>query len=302
VPLSLNMADEPSGCDTTDVFDVFILRHAQSSTFEDCLRRVLLCVGGLNGENLRVLKVAVTKQHGLEVGSSSTPCPCMEHEARTSSVGGHRGHQRRRIVHALSHRCACDFACGSSLEVYSLVQHQCRAMRPCGSATHFVTQHRPCLFPSDGVACAAVVVLSPGMVHGQQPQPELQVLLGRTATRAGSISIIPVFIGLTEEQCGDVEGLHRSQPWPQGVPQPSEGERAESLGEWAAAIEQLSLLPTVARSEQVRGCMNDRGRGEGYERSRAGLACRTCAWAGMPRACTSPGHACQGYSKERVAI
>jgi hypothetical protein len=105
-----------------------------------------------------------------------------------------------------------------------------------------------------------VVVLSPELVHRQHPMRELQIFLERKARDPSSIVIIPVFIGLSGKQCGDVEGLYRSQqPWPQGVLQPSERDRAASLEEWAVAIEQLMLQPTVATSEEVGGwCITDK--------------------------------------------
>jgi hypothetical protein len=100
--------------------------------------------------------------------------------------------------------------------------------------------------------CAAVVVLSPELVHGQRPTQELQILLERKARDPSSIAIIPVFIDLTSEQCDDLAGPQHAQPWPQGIQQSSEQEWAESRKEWAAAIEKLSLQPLlVARSEEV---------------------------------------------------
>jgi hypothetical protein len=110
---------------------------------------------------------------------------------------------------------------------------------------------RPCC-----CARAAVVVLSPETVH-KCTLRELQIFLERKARDPSSIAIIPVFIGLTEEQqCGDLGGLYRPQPWDQGVPQPSESERAELLAEWTAVIELLRLQPTVARSEEVGGAIH----------------------------------------------
>jgi hypothetical protein len=86
---------------------------------------------------------------------------------------------------------------------------------------------------------------------------ELQLFLERKARDPRDIVIIPVFVGLTAEQCDDLEGLCHSQPWPRGVAQPGAQERAESLQEWAATIKQLCLLNKVARSEEVGGaCMH----------------------------------------------
>jgi hypothetical protein len=102
-----------------------------------------------------------------------------------------------------------------------------------------------------------VVVLSPEFVHRQHPMRELAVLLGRKARDPSSILVIPVLLGLTQEQCGDLEGLYHSQRWPQGVAQPSERERAESLEEWAAAVKQL-LQNTAANSAEVgSACMSE---------------------------------------------
>jgi hypothetical protein len=96
-----------------------------------------------------------------------------------------------------------------------------------------------------------VVVLTPEFVHRRRPPRELQIFLERKASDPDSIVLIPVFLGLTGEQCDDLEGLYHSQPWPPGVPQPSKQERAESLEEWAEAVKQLRLQVTVAKSEEV---------------------------------------------------
>jgi hypothetical protein len=117
---------------------------------------------------------------------------------------------------------------------------------------------------------AAVVVLSPELVQWQHPMRELQVLLERKAREPDSLLIIPVFIGLTVEQCDDLEGLYHSQPWPLEVSQPSEQQRADSLDEWAAAIEQLRLQPTVVNSEEVGGAYVKRDVG----------SCRVLVWCG----------------------
>jgi hypothetical protein len=98
-----------------------------------------------------------------------------------------------------------------------------------------------------------VVVLSPEFVQARHPMRELGILLERKASDPSGILILPVFIGLGVEQCDDLKALYHSQPWPQGVSKPSEQERAESLKEWAAAVEQLRLQLTVAWSEEVGG-------------------------------------------------
>jgi hypothetical protein len=98
-----------------------------------------------------------------------------------------------------------------------------------------------------------VVVLSPEFVKARHPMRELAIFLERKARDPSGILLIPVFIGLNAEQLDDLEGLCHSQPWPQEMPQPGEQERAESLKEWAAAVEQLRLQPTVAWSEEVGG-------------------------------------------------
>jgi hypothetical protein len=123
-----------------------------------------------------------------------------------------------------------------------------------------------------------VVVLSPEFVHQRRLPRELQIFLDRKARDPDSIAIIPVFLGLTEEQCDDLEGLYHSQPWPPGVPQPSEQERAQSLEEWAEAVEQLRLQATVAKSEEV------------------GAACVSRWDEGVCRVleCTCVGHGCTG--------
>jgi hypothetical protein len=106
--------------------------------------------------------------------------------------------------------------------------------------------------PSLALLCAAVVVLSPEFVHTRPPR-ELGIFLEREASDPSGILVIPVFLGLNEEQCDDLEGLYHSQPWPQGLPQPSEQGRAESLKEWAAAVEQLRMQRTAAWGKEVGG-------------------------------------------------
>jgi hypothetical protein len=101
------------------------------------------------------------------------------------------------------------------------------------------------------VPCAAVVVLSPAFVRDKHRMRELQILLERRAEDPGSIAILPVLIGRSVQQCGDLGARYLSQPWPQGVPEPTAQERAAALEEWAAAIKQLLQLP-VATSEEVR--------------------------------------------------
>jgi hypothetical protein len=152
------------------------------------------------------------------------------------------------------------------------VQYRSSAMRQCHSvctasprsparlAVVYIMANAELRFPVR-LRCAAVVVLSPEIVHRQHPMGELQILLERKARDPSSIVIIPVFIGLTMEQCDDLEGLYHSQPWPQGVPQPSDQERNGSLEEWAAAVKQLRLQPMVATSEAVgaafvQGCVD----------------------------------------------
>jgi hypothetical protein len=106
---------------------------------------------------------------------------------------------------------------------------------------------------SSRVPRAAVVVLSPGFVRKQHPMRELKILLERKARDPSSIVVIPVFIGLTVEQCGDLEALYLSQPRLQGVPGLSKQERAESLEEWAVVVEQLLQLPVAASHEVGTG-------------------------------------------------
>jgi proteasome lid subunit RPN8/RPN11 len=104
--------------------------------------------------------------------------------------------------------------------------------------------------PSLAVCCAAVVVLSPEFVQTRHPMRELGIFLERKASDPSGILIIPVFLGLNEEQCDDLLSYH-SHPSPQGVAQPSDQDRAESLKEWAAAVKQLRLQSTVAWGNEV---------------------------------------------------
>jgi hypothetical protein len=70
--------------------DVFLCHEGeQNRTFMDCLHRILLCAGGANrNRQAASLKVFVDPR-ALETGTSKTPRPVMEHEARNCRIGGH---------------------------------------------------------------------------------------------------------------------------------------------------------------------------------------------------------------------
>jgi hypothetical protein len=69
--------------------DVFLC-HAggQTSTFMDCLHRILFCVGGNKAKQQRALKVFLDP-HRVETGSDKVPWPVTEHTARNCRIGGH---------------------------------------------------------------------------------------------------------------------------------------------------------------------------------------------------------------------
>jgi hypothetical protein len=81
------MAGTPRDCDTTQV-DVFISSHEQNATFVDCLRRLLIHVGGSQGGHHHVPLKVVVDEHGIERGNSNDPGRFMEHEARACRIGG----------------------------------------------------------------------------------------------------------------------------------------------------------------------------------------------------------------------
>jgi hypothetical protein len=83
------MAGRPSDRDTTHA-DVFISSHVQNATFVDCLRRVLLRVGGAKGGQHHVPLRVVPDQPGLQGGNSNAHGGAMEQsEAQSCRIGGH---------------------------------------------------------------------------------------------------------------------------------------------------------------------------------------------------------------------
>jgi hypothetical protein len=98
--------------------------------------------------------------------------------------------------------------------------------------------------------CAAVVVLSPEFVRKECTMRELKMFLERKASDPSSIVIIPVFYGLTVEQCENLEQLYASEPWPASPGVPKVEDKAVLKG-WAAAVKQL-LGATGAKIEEVR--------------------------------------------------
>jgi hypothetical protein len=97
--------------------------------------------------------------------------------------------------------------------------------------------------------CTAVVVLSPEFVRKKFTMRELAIFLERKARDPSSIVIIPVFYELTVEQCGNLEQLYNSEPWPTSPGVPQVADRGLLKG-WAEALKQL-LGSTGAKIEEV---------------------------------------------------
>jgi hypothetical protein len=72
--------------DACDVFLSHVGGH-YTNTFIDCLRRILLCVGGTNGKQAHGLKVFIA-QHSLATWKTGIPWH-HEPEAQDCHVGGH---------------------------------------------------------------------------------------------------------------------------------------------------------------------------------------------------------------------
>jgi hypothetical protein len=98
------------------------------------------------------------------------------------------------------------------------------------------------------VPIAAVVVLSPEFVRKKYTMLELKVFLERKARDPRSIVIIPVFLGLTVEQCYNLEQLYDSEPWPTSPSMPTV-EKAVLQG-WAADVKRI-LECTGVKIEEV---------------------------------------------------
>jgi hypothetical protein len=98
------------------------------------------------------------------------------------------------------------------------------------------------------VPIAAVVVLSPEFVRKKYTMLELKMFLERKAKDPDSIVIIPVFLGLTVEQCYNLEQLYDSEPWPTSPSMPTV-EKAVLQG-WAADVKQI-LISTGVKIEEV---------------------------------------------------
>jgi hypothetical protein len=273
--------------------DVFVCHVGdQTYTFIDCLRR---CVGGNNAGKRRnndAVKV-FWDPHSLEAGETNTPWQVAEHQARDCRIGGHcflptimnhllpmlsTAAERQHSTHCTCASKQCHASVPTLPLSYSIHHASCSLFQQPMLAfpSHFLGSTYG-LMLSLGPTHAAVVVLSPELVHRQHPMRELQIFLERKDSDPSSIIIIPVFLGLTMEQCDDVEGLYHSQPWPQGVPSPSEQERAVSVKEWAAVVRQLRLQPTVARSEEVGAACVPRCDAKGDATS-VGLAWWVASW------------------------
>jgi hypothetical protein len=238
--MSAAMATQLAALDLSDsACDVF-LSATTRAPFLDCLRRVLLCVGGMQARRQQLVKVFLD-QASFKSGSTTSPWPVVQHEAENCRVGTER-HPPAAAAKELLQLSIIAAACTRAMCVCFKPPQQ--LSQPLCARRCFVTTCLVCAL------LAAVVVLSPELVR-KAPARELHMFLERKARDPASVAIVPVLLGLTVEECGDLEALY-SQPWPVGVPEPSKQERAESLAEWAAVVKQLLRSP-VTTSKEVGG-------------------------------------------------
>jgi hypothetical protein len=122
-----------------------------------------------------------------------------------------------------------------------------------------------------------VVVVSQAFVRKEHPMKELMIFLARKAKNPDSIVIIPVFVGLTVEECYDPMVSLYNKDWPKGIEEPSKEDKVKFFKDWTAAVKQLPYI-TILRDEQVGAACSRQCGGEG--------TCRGVKWrmkaAGTP--------------------
>ena len=75
---------------------------------------------------------------------------------------------------------------------------------------------------------------------------ELDILLARQRADPGSVCVLPVWYGVTCQQCCDLEAVYHSEEWVGGEPKPS----PDILKRWATTVREL-LNTTAVRDDQV---------------------------------------------------
>ena len=94
---------------------------------------------------------------------------------------------------------------------------------------------------------AVVVVLSPEFVRKRCPMEELEILLARQRAEPGSVRVLPVWYGITYQQCCDLEAVYElEENWVGGEPKPA----PNVLAHWAGTVREL-LKTTAVRDDQV---------------------------------------------------
>ena len=107
--------------------------------------------------------------------------------------------------------------------------------------------------------CAVVVVLSPEFVRKQCPMEELEILLARQRADTGSVRVLPVWYGITYQQCCNLEAVYSSKEhWVGGEEKPA----PDVLARWASTVREL-LKTTAVRDDQVRKLLQAIGKSAG---------------------------------------
>ena len=85
---------------------------------------------------------------------------------------------------------------------------------------------------------------------------ELEISLARQRTEPGSVRVLPVWYGITYQQCYNLEAVYNSEEWIGGEVKPA----PNVLARWAMAVRELLELSAI-RDDQVTdsaSCRNAR--------------------------------------------
>ena len=89
--------------------------------------------------------------------------------------------------------------------------------------------------------------MSPEYVRDVHCMTELEVVLARQRTDPDTVTVVPVFYGISFQQCSDLEAVYCSQEWLGSEPKPG----PVVLAGWAQTIREL-LRSVAVREDQVR--------------------------------------------------
>ena len=150
------------------------------------------------------------------------------------------------------------------------------ATAPCSSplcvihTLRFALRLRPQLLTA-AAPLAVVVVLSPEYVRKRNAMLELEILLARPRS---SFYLLPVWLGISYEQCADLATGYENDNWVGGKEKPA----AVALTHWAGLLRQL-LRTAAKRSDQV--CSSTSEAMKDYSISDSACAVH-CLWFMMP--------------------